>query len=72
MLSFVECAIKSRPLDFTNEIDGCELRTCFDGDLVDRDPPDYRASINAISSDAPHATTSPVKTKRNFFSHREN
>ena len=28
------------PLDLTNEIDGYEYSTCFDGDLVNRDPPD--------------------------------
>ena len=37
-LLIAECAIKSRSSDFTNEIDGCELRKCFDDDLVDRDP----------------------------------
>ena len=34
-LLLVECAIKSRPSNFTNEIDGSELRMCIDLDQMD-------------------------------------
>ena len=63
-LLLIEGMIKSRPSNVTLAIDGFKLHTCFDCDRVDRSPPDPRASINTISSDALGAATSLENAER--------
>ena len=42
-----ECTIKLQSFDFINEIDGYEIVTCVDRDLVDQSTRDRRVSITA-------------------------
>ena len=65
MLWFRDRAIKSRPSDFINEIDGLEIVMRIDCDRVDLSPRDRRTLIEAVSSDAFRATTSPARGAHN-------
>ena len=59
----VEFMINPRSYDFINEIDGLEIVTCVDEDLVDCGPRDQHISIIVIASNAPRDATSPAKEK---------